>query len=37
MRKAYHLPDADPAELAEIAEQWRPFRSWVAFLLRSQQ
>jgi len=34
MRDAYHLPDAEVGELAEIAEKWRPFRSWVAFLLR---
>ncbi|MET9001912.1 DNA-3-methyladenine glycosylase 2 family protein [Amycolatopsis sp. NPDC004169] len=34
MREAYHLPDAGVAELAEIAEAWKPFRSWVAFLFR---
>ncbi|MFB9687831.1 DNA-3-methyladenine glycosylase family protein [Amycolatopsis plumensis] len=34
MRDAYHLPDAGVAELAEIAEAWAPFRSWVAFLFR---
>jgi len=34
MRDAYHLPDAGVAELAEIAETWAPFRSWVSFLFR---
>jgi len=34
MRDAYHLPDAGVAELAEIAEAWAPFRSWVSFLFR---
>jgi DNA-3-methyladenine glycosylase II len=33
----YHLGQAaaeDPARLAEIADGWRPYRSWVALLLR---
>ncbi|MEV7097952.1 DNA-3-methyladenine glycosylase 2 family protein [Amycolatopsis sp. NPDC051045] len=34
MRDAYHLPEAGAAELAEIAEAWAPFRSWVSFLFR---
>ncbi|WP_410596752.1 DNA-3-methyladenine glycosylase family protein [Amycolatopsis sp. lyj-23] len=34
MREAYHLPEAEVPELAEIAEAWAPFRSWVAFLCR---
>jgi 3-methyladenine DNA glycosylase/8-oxoguanine DNA glycosylase len=34
MRDAYHLPGAGVAELAEIAESWAPFRSWVSFLFR---
>lgn len=34
MRLAYHLPEAEVAELAEIAQAWAPFRSWVAFLFR---
>ncbi|EOD69632.1 DNA-3-methyladenine glycosylase family protein [Amycolatopsis vancoresmycina] len=34
MRDAYHLPDAEAAELAEIAQAWAPFRSWVSFLFR---
>jgi DNA-3-methyladenine glycosylase II len=34
MRDAYHVPDAGVAELAEIAEAWAPFRSWVSFLFR---
>ena len=25
----------DDAEIAELAEAWRPFRSWVTFLLRN--
>lgn len=34
MRQAYHLPEASAGELAEIAEAWAPFRSWVSFLFR---
>ncbi|MGW4527739.1 DNA-3-methyladenine glycosylase family protein [Amycolatopsis sp. NPDC004378] len=34
MRAAYHLPGADVTELAEIADAWAPFRSWVSFLFR---
>jgi DNA-3-methyladenine glycosylase II len=34
MREAYHLPDADVAELTEIAQAWAPFRSWASFLFR---
>jgi len=34
MRRAYDLPAADGAALAEVAERWRPFRSWVALLMR---
>ncbi|WP_290057103.1 DNA-3-methyladenine glycosylase 2 [Amycolatopsis solani] len=34
MRDAYHLPEAGVPELAEIAEAWAPFRSWVSFLFR---
>ncbi|NBH07748.1 DNA-3-methyladenine glycosylase 2 family protein [Amycolatopsis sp. SID8362] len=34
MRDAYHLPAAGVPELAEIAEAWAPFRSWVSFLFR---
>jgi DNA-3-methyladenine glycosylase II len=34
MRDAYHLPGGGVAELAEIAEAWAPFRSWVSFLFR---
>ncbi|GAA4553387.1 DNA-3-methyladenine glycosylase family protein [Amycolatopsis samaneae] len=37
MRERYGRPDAGPVELAGIAEAWRPFRSWVSFLLRSAQ
>jgi DNA-3-methyladenine glycosylase II len=31
---AYGVATPTPERLAEIAEPWRPFRSWVAFLLR---
>ncbi|WP_410631694.1 DNA-3-methyladenine glycosylase family protein [Amycolatopsis sp. cmx-4-83] len=34
MRAAYHLPEAGVPELADIAEAWAPFRSWVSFLFR---
>jgi DNA-3-methyladenine glycosylase II len=35
MRRAYGLPESeDVAELARIAEAWRPYRSWVSFLMR---
>ena len=35
---AYGLPEpAMPAQLTEISEAWRPFRTWVTLLLRTQQ
>ena len=35
---AYGLPEpATPAQLTEISETWRPFRTWVTLLLRTQQ
>jgi 3-methyladenine DNA glycosylase/8-oxoguanine DNA glycosylase len=34
MRASYGLPGADVAELEEVARRWRPYRSWVALLLR---
>ncbi|MEU0533606.1 DNA-3-methyladenine glycosylase 2 [Amycolatopsis tolypomycina] len=34
LRDAYHLPEAGAEELAEIAQAWAPFRSWVSFLFR---
>ena len=34
MRQAYHVPEADVAQLEELAEAWRPLRSWATFLLR---
>jgi 3-methyladenine DNA glycosylase/8-oxoguanine DNA glycosylase len=37
MRHAYGLDAADTAKLAEIAEGWRPYRSWAALLLRSDR
>jgi 3-methyladenine DNA glycosylase/8-oxoguanine DNA glycosylase len=33
--RAYGKPLEDDAEVVELAEAWRPYRSWVAFLLRS--
>jgi 3-methyladenine DNA glycosylase/8-oxoguanine DNA glycosylase len=36
MRQAYRLPNATPAELARLAQRWRPYRSWVAVLLRAR-
>lgn len=35
MRMRYGLPDADTDRLAQVAEAWRPFRSWASFLLRN--
>ncbi|MEU5259637.1 DNA-3-methyladenine glycosylase 2 family protein [Amycolatopsis sp. NPDC021455] len=34
LRDAYHVPQAEVAGLAEFAEAWAPFRSWVSFLFR---
>jgi len=35
---AYGLPEpATPAQLTEISEAWRPYRTWVTLLLRIQQ
>jgi len=34
MRTAYGRPGASTAELAAVAEAWRPYRSWVSVLLR---
>jgi len=35
MRSAYRKPDATVEELARIADGWRPYRSWIGFLFRS--
>jgi DNA-3-methyladenine glycosylase II len=35
LTNAYGRPFESDAEILELAEQWRPYRSWVAFLLRS--
>ena len=35
MAHRYGLADPSPAELARIAERWRPYRSWAAVLLRA--
>jgi DNA-3-methyladenine glycosylase II len=36
MAAVHHLgPDPDPAELEAIAAGWRPYRTWVALLLRN--
>lgn len=37
MRTAYQRPDADVAELAEIAAGWAPFRSWLSVLFRVER
>ena len=35
---AYRLPGpATPEQLTEISENWRPYRTWVTLLLRTQQ
>jgi DNA-3-methyladenine glycosylase II len=35
---AYGLPGpATPEQIAEISENWRPYRTWVTLLLRTQQ
>jgi DNA-3-methyladenine glycosylase II len=35
---AYGLPEpATPAQLTEISEAWRPYRTWVILLLRTRQ
>jgi DNA-3-methyladenine glycosylase II len=34
MTEAYGLDDPGPAQLAEIAARWTPYRSWVALLFR---
>lgn len=35
MAAAYHLdPDPDPETLRAIADRWRPYRTWIALLLR---
>ncbi|MEC3980442.1 DNA-3-methyladenine glycosylase family protein [Amycolatopsis sp. H20-H5] len=37
MTRVYGVPAAKPAELAEIAENWQPYRSWAALLLRADR
>jgi DNA-3-methyladenine glycosylase II len=37
MRRTYEVEEAGISELAEIADRWRPYRSWVALLLRSER
>ena len=32
---AYKLPDRSLATLRSVADRWRPYRSWVALLLRT--
>ncbi|MGI5131483.1 DNA-3-methyladenine glycosylase family protein [Pseudonocardia sp. CA-107938] len=34
MCHAYGLSDPTSAELAAVAEEWRPYRSWIALLMR---
>lgn len=36
MTQAYHLgPDPDEQTLTDLAERWRPYRSWVGLMLRA--
>ncbi|TNC24615.1 DNA-3-methyladenine glycosylase family protein [Amycolatopsis alkalitolerans] len=37
MRELYALPAATAADLAAVADGWRPYRSWVALLFRSHR
>jgi DNA-3-methyladenine glycosylase II len=38
VRDAYGLPGpATPEQLTEISDNWRPYRTWVTLLLRTQQ
>jgi DNA-3-methyladenine glycosylase II len=37
MTQAYQLIDPDLSDLAAVAQRWRPYRSWVALLLRVQR
>ncbi len=37
MGHAYELSDPTVAELAALAEKWRPYRSWVSLLLRADR
>ncbi|WP_236789084.1 DNA-3-methyladenine glycosylase [Amycolatopsis sp. GM8] len=37
MRELYGLPEATVADLAEVAESWRPYRSWIALLFRAHR
>jgi 3-methyladenine DNA glycosylase/8-oxoguanine DNA glycosylase len=37
MIRAYRLRDPSLAELQEVAEGWRPYRSWVALLFRTRR
>lgn len=37
MAAAYDLRDPSPAGLAAVAERWRPYRSWAAFLFRARR
>lgn len=37
MARAYKLTDPSLAQLSGIAENWRPYRTWVALLLRTRR
>ena len=37
MARAYALTDPAPADLAGLAEKWRPYRTWVSVLLRARR
>ena len=37
MTRAYGLDNPSLADLSRIAEAWRPYRTWVAFLFRARR
>lgn len=37
MARAYQLDNPTKAELAELADNWRPYRTWVSLLLRTRR
>ena len=37
LAELYGLTDPSPAELAALAEPWRPHRSWVSVLVRTDR
>lgn len=35
MAERYELDDPTPADLGAVADRWRPYRTWIAVLLRA--